>query len=329
MSSSSSSIKNMPRKGVVNVYGPRGCGKSTFFSTIKHVNMDHDILKTKESTLHFMETMRYSLMPLVLDDFDYVSSCPGVKELQYPIRTAFFIVSVEKLKLDFITDWFEFPGVSVDDFAKLHSITVDRAKEVIDRVGGNMTSASVDVTNNFESKRDLFIDSKEYIKRIIETPSKCEFIDRFLTEHGNTLGIMHENYTDYSSSTTAQISHSLSEADLIDSYIYSEMSWDLMPFFNVSACVVPGSLCKGPVTKELRPGSVWTKHSNMLMKAGRLKKLRMNREYIELLVLKANNGDPLEEITDTYDLDSINQLSFTKIKPRILTSLKKKCRESK
>lgn len=329
--SSSSSIKtvyeNLPKSGVVNVYGPSGTGKTTFFNKIKHVKVEHDILKSKETTIHFMDLVKYSLIPVVLDSFELVENQPGVKELK-KIKSPFYIVSLYKISIDCITNWFEFPGVCVEDFASTHGIDVGVAKQVLEKNGGNMASALIDIENNMNSDRDLFMDSKQYIERLINGHTYSDFVDKYLAEHGNTMGIVHENYVDYTDNLS-RVTHSLSDADLIDMVIYSEVSWDLMHYFNVCACIIPCTECNGPVKSPLRPGSIWTKASNMLMKQSRLKKLRIHRDYIELLTLKANQGDPLEHIKESYDLDSINQLSFTKIKPRVLNSLKKKCRESK
>lgn len=335
--SSSSSIKriyeNLPKSGIVNIYGPSGCGKTEFLSKVKHIQFEHDVLRTKESTIHFLDMMRYSFMPLVLDDFELVESYPGVRELKKPLRVPFFIVSMNRLSgYDFITDWFEFPYSPenvLETFAKKHGITREEARVALSRTNGNMTSASIDITYKFTDTRDIFIDSKEYVLRLINSDTCSRFIDRHLSEHGNTLGIIHENYIEYSNAYV-QITHSLSDADIIDTRMYSDISWNLIPFFNVSACLIPGSLCHHDSSSgacTLRPGSIWTKVSNMMMKQGRLKKLRIDRDTIELLALKANNGHT--DIADSsYCLDSINQISFLKIKPRVLASLKKQFRSS-
>lgn len=331
-------LENLPSQGVINVYGKHGIGKSTYFSKINHVSFDHDILKSKERTCDFLDMMRFSKMPLVLDDYELVENLPGIKEIK-SIKTPFYIISCEKISgLDSITEYYEFPGVSFEEFAKSHSITESHAKELLKKTNGNMTSVGIDLSN-FKSERDIFMDSKNYVKNLIHSSSVTEFIDKPLSEHGNVLGIVHENYPDFSNDFE-KITQSLSDADLIDMKIYSEVSWDLMNYFNVSACLVPSLyLSKGSDTRvwdkstdldksidfDLRPGSIWTKTSNMLMKRNRLKKLRFtDREEICVWVAKANAGEELD--FDSYDLDSINQLSFTKIKPKLLTILKKKCR---
>jgi hypothetical protein len=102
------------------------------------------------------------------------------------------------------------------------------------------------------------------------------------------------------------------------------MRWDVVPFFINSACFIPSLYIRPHTFTKLRPGSMWTKFSNMSMKQIRLKKLNKKIDDLRLIVLKANAGDPLTEITQTYDLDTINQLSLdVKIKPKIMNGLKK------
>lgn len=319
--SSKSFLENLPKAGVVNVYGKHGIGKTTFFSRIKHVKFDHEILKSKERTCDFMDMMKYSFVPLVLDDYELIEGSIGLKELR-KLRVPFYIVSLDKLtSIECVTDYYEFPGVSVEEFATSIGLPVEYVRGLLEKSNGNMTRVVLDI-ENFTSVRDVFLNSKQYVHTLCTTNSKkTSFIDKHLFEHGNTFGIIHENYPDFSTDFV-NISKSLSDADLIDKKIYADVSWDLMPYFNVSACLIPSLYFeKEPSVSSLRPGSVWTKNSNMLMKMNRLKKLRIPRDNIYTWALKANNGDDVP--FDPYDLDSINQLSFTKIKSKVLTSLKK------
>lgn len=334
--------ENFPKIGVVNVHGKKGTGKTTYFNSKDFIKFDHEILKSKEKTIDFIEMMRFSKFPLVLDDYELVENLPGTKEIFSP-KCLLIIITHEKLSS--VTSSYEFPGVPVEVFAK--SLLRDDVKfieELLNKADGNMTAVRLDL-ENFNSTRDVFFSSKEYVSELIHAQKNKlpEYIDRHLTEHGNTLGIIHENYTDYCGDEEEmyKISESLSDADIIDMKIYSEVSWDLMNYFNVSACLIPALymdkselLDKGipldksePLDKgDLRPGSIWTKTSNMLMKRNRFKRLRIqDRDEIQLWVMKANSGEELHPKFDSYDLDSINQLAFTKIKSKVLTTLKKKC----
>lgn len=333
MSSSSSmssffkqTYEKIPKNGVINVYGPQGCGKTFFFSKLKHINFDHDLLRTKEKTNDFLQMMRCSLLPLVLDNFELVETLPGVKELK-KIRVPFFITSQTKITHEVITSHFELPKVPFEEFAEKMGISNEKAEKLITDAKGNMTVVSTNL-ETFDCVRDVFIGSKDYVREIVEAESMTQFINRHLNEHGNTFGMIHENYPDFTNKFET-VAHSLSDAQLIDDRIYSDISWNLVPFFNVSACLIPGQYMKldngKPLDKntflDIRPGSMWTKYSNMCMKMHRLKRLRMPIEHISVWAIKANSGEKIP--FDSYDLDSINQLSFIKIKPKILTLLKK------
>lgn len=333
-SSSSEPIKthreeNFPKTGVVNVYGKSGIGKSTFFSRhVKHIVFDHEILKSKEKTSDFLDMMRYSLLPLVLDDYELIEGSIGLKELRV-LRVPVYIVSINKItNIDCITTHYEFPGVSVEEFARSQNISVEHAKELLEKSNGNMHTVKMDL-ENFKSERDVFMSSKEYVEELVSKRSNItSFLDKHLSEHGNTFGIIHENYPDLCDCDFLNtVSQSLSDADLIDKYIYQDMAWELMPFFNVSACLVPASHFVSGSGSQLRPASIWTKTSNMLMKRNRLKKLPggIHTDYIPVIVQKLNSGEDAPKQFSSYDLDSLNQLSFTKIKAKTLTTLKKKC----
>ena len=187
---SKSHIENLPRSGVVNVYGKHGIGKTTFFSSIKHIQFDHEILKSKEKTCDFMDMMKYSFVPLVLDDYEMVDNSIGIKELK-KLRVPFYIISVEKLNIECITDHFEFVPISSDEFANVYDIPNDLAKELLKAANGNMTRVKMDI-QNFRSKRDIFLTSKEYVHELINLRGKgvTKFIDKHLSEHGNTIGIV-------------------------------------------------------------------------------------------------------------------------------------------
>jgi hypothetical protein len=309
------------------MYGKPGCGKTTFFARhLKHISMDHEILKSKDKTCDFFDMMKYSLLPLVLDDYELIEGAIGLKEIR-SLRVPVYIVSTNRIStLEMITQYYEFPGVPVEDFARSQGISVEYATELLENANGNMNAVKLDL-ENFKSERDVFKSSKEYVQDLVSRSKPVSsFLDKHLSEHGNTFGIIHENYPEFSKNLVA-VSQSLSDADLIDRAIYHDMSWELMPFFNVSACLVPAFHFSSSLS-NLRPASIWTKTSNMLMKKNRLKKLQgVDRDSVSLLVQKLNAGEDAPAHFTSYDLDSLNQLSFVKIKPKILTSLKKKCRK--
>jgi hypothetical protein len=316
-----------PKKGIINVYSPPGTGKSTFFSK-KGIQFDHEILKTKEKTLDFLEKMKYSMFPLILDDYELVQSLSGTKEFTKGMftRGAFYVISTERIDQDWIDQWYEFPGVCPLEFAKsFNNVSESVVIETLAKNKGNMSRTKLDL-ETFSSHRDIFMSSKEYIVNLLKDPNPINNIHKYLSEHGNTFCIIQENYTsvkDSSIDEIASIAHDFSDAEIIDVKMYSDVSWDLMPFFNLSACILPAYKL-GPIKdpKVDRPGTAWTRYSNACMKKNRFKKLGIYREEIPLWILKANMNDPLDRF-DSYDIDSINQLAFSnKIQPKITNKLK-------
>jgi hypothetical protein len=315
-------ISDLLKKGVLNVYGPPGTGKTTRFKSL--AQFDHDILKTKEKTIDFIQRMKYSLVPFVLDDFELVKSSSGVKEFYKGMKLC--VISTERLDYEWISEWYQFPGVPVEDFAKSVGISVEKARELLEKSHGNMTSVRMDL-DNFSSQRDYFETAKEYVQNLLKDPRPSSNLNKYLTEHGHTFGIIQENYIfkDASMELLASVAEDFSAAELIDVKMYSDVSWDLMPYFNLHACILPAS--KLPEKLEVdRPASVWTKYSNMCMKMNRFKKLKITREEVPLWILKANAGDSLEQF-DSYDIDSLNQLALgQKIQTKVTNRLKKERR---
>lgn len=320
----------LPKKGVVNVYGDHGIGKTTFFKSKSHVQFDHDCLKTKDRTIDFLQKMRCSILPLVLDDYDLLKSASGLKEFKKGmfVRGTFYIISTEKIVQDWVDQWYSFPGVPVNDFAMSVGITEENAKELLRKARGNMTSVRMDL-DNFGSQRDNFETAKEYIHNLLKDPRPSDNLNKYLTEHGHTFGIIQENYIYKNASidTLADIANDFSVANIIDVKMYSDVSWDLMPFFNLHACILPAFKLPADLQLE-RTASVWTKYSNACMKANRFKKLKIMLDDIPLWIKKANMGDPLTPF-DSYDIDSLNQLALgTRINQKITNKLKATKKES-
>jgi len=298
---------------VINVYGKHGSGKSFYFKNKPVIEIDYEILKTKEDTLDFLERMKCSSKAVLVDNYESVTSCSGIGELYGNV----YIISESKLELKNIEGYFQVPQVSATELTK----ALGGAREVTeDEANGNLHLL---FSSTFDA-RDIFQDTFKYVEYLFS--NVCELnLDKVNSEHGHLFGIIHENCI----SLDPRVSESFSDADMLDSYIYSDTSWNVLPFFYVSACMIPSSILRPLKFDTLRTGSMWTKFSNMCMKRNRLKKLGYPLDTISLLVQKANAGDPLSEIKDTYDLDTINQLALlTKIKVKTLNQLKKVRRQN-
>ena len=228
----------LPKKGIVNVYSEHGTGKTTFFKSKRHVDFDHEILKTKERTLDFLQRMRCSMLPLVLDDYDLVKSTSGIKEFTKGMfkRGTFYVISTERLEQDWVDQWYAFPGVPVREFSMKMGISVEKAQELLDKTRGNMTSVRMDL-ENFGSQRDNFETAKEYLQGLLKDPRPSLNLNKYLTEHGHTFGIIQENYIykDAPIELLADVANDFSVASLIDVKMYSDVSWE-------SSCVYITSL---------------------------------------------------------------------------------------
>ena len=320
----------LPKKGIVNIYGDHGIGKTTFLKKKSHVPFDHDILKTREKTIDFLQRMKWSLLPLVLDDYELIRSSSGIKEFTKGMYTrgTFYVISTERIDQDWVDQFYQFPGVPVSEFAFAMGVPEEKARDLLEKARGNMTSVRMDL-ENFGSQRDNFESAKEYIQGLLRDQCPLRNINKYLSEHGNTFGIIQENYIykDSPIELLADIANDFVEASSIDVKMYSDVSWDLMPYFNLHACIIPASKLPEDLALD-RPASIWTKYSNMCMKANRLKKLKIPIDDIYLWILKANAGDPLTQF-DSYDIDSLNQLAIgTRINQKITNRLKATKKES-
>jgi len=296
----------LPTSGIVIFWGQRGTGKTTFLKSHPHIDFDHDILKSRDRTIDFLGKMDYSKIPLVLDDYETVENCIGIKELRALKRTAFFIVTTTPI---------QFPS----------SIRVD-AKDF---------GCTYDFTSTYDG--DIFESPKTYVENILTNPlySLTNSIDRYMTEHGHTFGYVQENYVNYTDDIEilARVADSFSWASVIDTTIYKDTNWNLLNYFNVSACLIPASLLKMKYKKSeepIRVGSMWTKFSNSCMKANRLKRIRIHLDAIFLVTLYLNQGIIPDAHLDSYDIDTVKQLSLlTKVNPKMQAKLKKSLRSQK
>jgi hypothetical protein len=333
---SSSEAMDLPTKGLVNFWGPPGTGKTSFFKNIKHVSFDHDILKTKERTDDFLHRMKYSKLPLVLDDFEMVESLIGVSELK-ELKVPFYVITNEKSTTLKFTSYYQHLGIDIQKFADSIGLRASEAARRLKDANGNMKTVELDTTF-FGSTRDVKTCPKEYVKTLLtqsSCPSLTYMLDRTMTEHGNTFGMLHENYIDYikTCDSAADICDSFSYADIIDRDIYTDISWDLVTFFNISACLIPSLCIKEDYNKntktDIKPGSIWTKYSNACMKKNRLKRLKVGRECIYLYIMYLNKGLKCPTQFDSYNLDTMNQLSLIeKINPKILAKMKVELKSS-
>ena len=106
--------------------------------------------------------------------------------------------------------------------------------------------------------KDIFETPLEFVQQLLVYPRPTDYFHRTVHEHGYTWGVIQDNYVDAKKITMeecANITESISLADVYDTVIYNEGAWDtLMPYFIESACIRPCMTLKGRInTQRLRP----------------------------------------------------------------------------
>mgnify|MGYP003349376930 CR=1 FL=1 len=79
----------------VCILGKSGIGKTwTVADTFQghFIDLDADILKTKQKTVDFLERVRYSDLPVVIDEYESLSDLVGLWEIKEPPSQGQFII---------------------------------------------------------------------------------------------------------------------------------------------------------------------------------------------------------------------------------------------
>jgi hypothetical protein len=332
-----------PGPAIVNVWGNPGSGKSfgvrAYFAN--YLELDSDTLRGKQSTISFMERAACTDLPVIIDDWNIVSELIGSRELVGPINKSItVIISPEPLG----NEDFEFRSVQWEDrtleqlkiIGKKYSDDSEKIHRLSVQCGGNLHVLISSLTFDSIGDRDIFESPKNYIYGLLCRGGDNEVADcigESLCEHGYMWGVVQENYVDTPGETMdfyADIADHLSLAGGLDDKIY-DGNWHLLPFFNLHAVMYPARMIDHRLEAEtLRPGSMWTKYQNMCMRQKKLKNISQKNLDIDCLMLLRDycqNGDVTmlrHYKFDCQDLDILNHLAIvTKIKPRIMTQLKK------
>lgn len=232
--------------GALCIWGPHGCGKTTWvkqtYEDIIEINYDDP----KE----FMDRIGKTTWVLIDNYEDNDTVDKTYYESLYTRKNTLFICIKEIPEMY----CYEFPN-----------------KKVI---------------KHFKSeKMDIFKDPKDIISENLKTCSNS-YIDLLRTcegEHGNIIGIIHENLKN-SSLNISEISDALSYigyAMEFDTKMY-QGNWDLYQYFNFFGYVYPCSIIKGRV-KKIDNATMWSKFLNMKMREKKLKEMNLDMEKIQVL----------------------------------------------
>ncbi len=324
--------------GTLCIYGDSGVGKTWLVNTIlKGISK----FEVTAETLKDLERVENSVAHVVFDDFELdkelVEKIKGGHRFS---KGALLIVARSNAKIDFC------PGLHFEkpDIALMVKIGLKhRPKESIPRltklaIGANGNIRTFLYSIDFSGVHDIFKAPKDFVADILsgkDDPRKL--IGSVVCEHGYVWGVVHDNYPDAPNVNYAKVAECMSQADLIDSYIY-EGNWELLPFFCLVSTVEPAIEMNGELAKaDLRPGSAWTKFGNQRMRKNKLVDVKnrtrhhIDAESLKLIMLKCKkNPEQAVELFRAYnlrppDVDFINHLALKdKLSASQIQALKKR-----
>lgn len=236
---------------VICIFGPTGCGKTTWAKeNLDYIEVDEDILRSKESTNEFIERIRCLKRNILIDNFDGLLNTPGAPLFISAPVTKGSTILISKVYI---------PGT----------------------VPHEMSGPDYRQQNIGVDQKDLFEDYPDIIKRHLtcQNVSHLDLLRSIQSEHGNVMGIIHENIN----TIDPKIFDAFSDADLIDTKMYDDGEWNLIPYFVHSGCVIPCTLINGSVSHKIRPATMWTKHMNACMNAKMFRNTRLHIDVIDFL----------------------------------------------
>jgi hypothetical protein len=320
----------------VYIYGPSGIGKTWSVERILNprINLDADTLKSKQSTVDFLEKAACAACPILIDDFDAVQDLVGVRELTG--KEWLVIIGNSPPSLNFEPVIYKYPIKSRDQLIAIAKNF--GTEELVDQCNGDIRFLEQGISD----QKDIFWTPKEFVKSLIckgGHRTAIDYVCEHIQEHGHVMDMMFDNYIDGDPQNQLEILECLSRASLYDERIY-EGHWDLLPYFGIEGCIYPAHLLnhsvKGP---DIRPGSIWTKFSNMCMRRKKVTAMtqRIPGTYLDVDALmvfrnyfEKGLGDELirDYKLEGADFDVMNHLCLIrKLKARTVSSLKKKCLE--
>lgn len=319
----------------VCVLGRTGIGKTW---AVHHaldpcIELTSEILRSKQDTLNFLEKIKGTDTPVILDEYECVHDLIGIREISEPPTNGIFVViSQIPVKFDFEIAVYEFPIPTAETIRRIAPTVSD---EVIEQAQGDLRFALQSLTFKSDLK-DCFQGAKEFVHSLIDIHGKtnpADFIGHPVHEPGNVTAILHENYIDSKICDYAQVIDHISQAMIFEAQVYAG-NWELYPYYNLMGCVYPAVDIGHSISVPLRPGSVWTKHQSGCARAKRITTMAQRvpgkrLTFDELLGLREYAEHGNVEILKEYqiqsqDLDVMNHLSpLRKIKAKNLAALKK------
>ena len=319
----------------VCVLGRSGIGKTWAVTRAlqPHVELTHEILRSRQSTIEFLLKIQGTDTHVILDEYECVSDLIGIHEITGPPTNGIFcVVSQAPVKFSFEIATYDFPVPTPDE---IRQIAPGVTEAVVKSCRGDLRYALRSLDFNGDAPDD-FQGPREFVTDLVSLFTKTNPVNHIghsIQEPGNIVSILHENYVDSKKCDHAQVADLFSIADMFESRVYAG-DWDLFPYYNIFGTLLPAVEIGHTLKPPLRPGSTWTKYQNACMRAKRIGLMASRTPgktlcLDELLLLRqyAENGDiePLREYNfERQDIDVLNHLSpLRKMKAKTLATIKK------
>ena len=316
------------------VHGRPGIGKTYYVQSElpSAVIVDHEVLKSRQGTLDFMERLKLTSSAVVIDNWESVSDLVGVREISGPLSLGpTVIVSRDPVDIPGIV-LYAMPPLTVDQLVALGGPS---SRPLAEKCQGDVRSFLTRLKYGSDDQ-DVFETPREFVEKLLTCRHPTDYLQKTVHEHGYTWAMIQENYIDTKGITleeAARLTESLSLADVYDTVIYRENAWDtLFPYFINEACVTPCSIIRTRLpTKKLRAGSIWTKFQNACMRAKKISSTGLGRE--SLFVVRVYVEHALFDILKEYRLDPsaidvLNHIGLSKLRPKLVDQAKKFLRET-
>lgn len=311
----------------VFICGPTGVGKTHLLQQVIDLNLCIQIHKKTP-----VEYLKDTSVPIIVEDYDaepllYKHLVDHVVENGSVNNRSLIATSINGYLLPNFQTVFIRP-LTVDQLLTIKN--VKGAEEAAIKSKGSVRNY-LNYIENYDDI-DVFKTSKEYVRDILCTDDPFPWYDS-IPEHGHICDTLQENYVESEGADIIRISNSLSEADVLDAYIYNGQ-WNLLPYYTHAGIRIPKAYLDTPLKPDtIRSGSAWTKFGNFKMRFKKFSEIRRksgNRLGVdEMCLLKryAELGrfDRLLDYGITpQDFDVMNHLAVTsKLKQRDVTNIKK------
>ena len=311
----------------VFICGPTGVCKTHLLQQVIDLNLCIQIDKKTP-----VEYLKDTSVPIIVEDYDaepllYKHLVDHVVENGSVNNRSLIATSINGYLLPNFQTVFIRP-LTVDQLLTIKN--VKGAEEAAIKSKGSVRNY-LNYIENYDDIDD-FKTSKEYVRDILCTSDPFPWYDS-IPEHGHICDTLQENYVESEGADIIRISNSLSEADVLDAYIYNGQ-WNLLPYYTHAGIRIPKAYLDTPLKPDtIRSGSAWTKFGNFKMRFKKFSEIRRksgNRLGVdEMCLLKryAELGrfDRLLDYGITpQDFDVMNHLAVTsKLKQRDVTNIKK------